>query len=247
MSNYNDLNGKRTSSNEDIEKRRRARRASQARRARRNRIILVAFVLVILFVVGFVLGKLAKNNLGPRAEETTLTLKSDGSIRFEEVVELPSNYDTSGFKTFAKNQVKEYNAPEGEKVEFKAASVKEGVAYACIDYSSAKAYSDFTGYEAFFGTVKEANAAGYDVESNVSAKDGDLTGDEKVFILKEIVKVALPEDVLYTSENWVEQTEGGVNILPINNNYDAPPVAYIVLGEKAAPDEESSTESEGEK
>lgn len=210
------------------------------RRILRNRIIAIVVILLIIFGIGKLISVILTSNSGPKSEVTTLTLKSDGSLELEEVTTLSGEYDAKSFKSFAKSQIKDYEALDGEKVEYKYAGVKDGVAYVCTDYSSAKAYSDFSGYEAFYGTVREANAAGYSVETNVSIDKGTLTGDENVLILKEIIKVALPEDVLYATENWVEIVDGGVNILPINDNIDAPPVAYIVMGTKEVKESEGS-------
>ena len=247
MGNLRDNEKENNSLGEDSRaKARENRRRVQRMAARRNRIVLflVSFLL-ILAAVGAA-GYFMWDNLLPVPESTLLTLKSNGSITFDEVNSLSGEYDGSKLKDFAKNQVEEFNSGSKKKVELKRVKVKEGQAYVCTEFPDFQTYRDFTGYETFYGTVKEAKKAGYDIsdQGEYTPKDSD-----NVFVIRQAVSVALPKDVLYISSQWAsisKENDRIVNILPINDNPDAPPLVYIVLGKKADSGDVTVNSSKGE-
>lgn len=221
---------------EDIEKIRAKKRRIQAEKAKRNRRILFGFIVIVFLAIIGVVAYLLNDNLGPMASETTLTLNNDGSIIYEEVVELAPEYDASKLKSFAKGEIKKYKPDDGEYVSLRGVKVNGNQAYIKTEFSSYKAYTDFTGYDTFYGTVSEAKAKGYDVESNVS-ESVKLTGDEKIFIIKQIVNVAYPEEVMYFNEDWAKEEKNAdgidtIKISPVSGNIDASPTIYIVFGSK---------------
>lgn len=174
---------------EDTRRKRAKKRAMiKRKKQRRNRIIAsfvaigVAITCIIILIVSLV------NGFGPRAEETTLTLRRNGMVIMEEVETLPSEYDTSDFTNFAREAVNNYTPKEGDRVKLVVADVKDGVTYVKTEYSSPEAYADFTGYKIFQGTVGEAIAAGYKLDSSI--KDMDLS----IFIVNQNLKLAADTD-----------------------------------------------------
>ncbi len=221
------------------------RRRLQRIAAKRNRIVLFLVSFLLILAIGGSAVYFLRGWFLPIPESTLLTLKSDGSIIFDEVTPLSEEYDSSKLKNFVKGEVEEFNSNSKEKVDLKRVSIKDKTAYVRTEFPSTKAYQDFTGYEIFFGTVKEADKAGYDISTQVSY---DIKDSDSIFIIRQAVTVEVPKDVLYISGQWASVSKDNariVNIQPINDNADAPPLVYIVLGKKTESESAAADSSEG--
>lgn len=233
---------------EEIARIRAKKRRAQAARAKRNRRVLLGLFIIIVLAAIATVAIFLNDNLGPMASETTLTLNKDGTIVYEEVVELSPEYDASKLKSFAKEEIKNFKSDDGEYVSLRGVKVSDNLAYIKTEFSSYKEYTEFTGYDAFYGTVSEAKAKGYDVDSNVSNYI-TLTGEEKIFIIKQIVNVAYPEEVMYFNSEWAKDEKNAdgidtIKISPVRGNVDAPPTIYMIFGAKPEVPESEETSSE---
>lgn len=157
-------------SEEEIRARRRKRRREQKLRKKRAVILLFAVIIVavialVLFFLGF---------FEHRSDVNRLTLKSNGSVIYEEIADMDDGgIDPDELKSYIRDQISEYNENTGSKaVRLKRFAVSDGRVYVRTSYESLDVYSDFTGYDAFSGTVSEAVKAGYDFS-------GYFTSDSK--------------------------------------------------------------------
>ena len=240
-------------SEEDIKRIRAKKRREQKKRALRRRRMLALIILVIIVAgLSFIIPKIAGlfSGLGfKESDVSTLTIESDGSVIFEEVTELSEDYDTGKLKSFAKRAVKDFEPAEGESVHLDKVRVNSGVCYVRTEFSSVACYKSFTGYDAFYGTIAEADKAGYkfttsfyeaieseDSEGNVvvktkSAERDAVTKakDAKVFVLRENVRIRTKEPFVYVSTEGTEVDYKSVTVKPLDGNYDSAPLCYIVF------------------
>ena len=93
-----------------------------------------------------------------------------------------------------------------------------------LKFANDEIYADYFDVEAFYGTVAEAEAAGYGLSAALtSVKDGELFTDEsakknsrrKILVIEDAVVVRCPKDVLFvgtnaslTEEGFVDCTQG---------------------------------------
>lgn len=223
-------------------RRKRRAKAERLRAVRRARMVLVLGLALIIAVVVLLIS-LVNGRFEKKSDKTLFSLRQDGSIVFEDVDTLPQEYDAQGFKSYANNQVKAYKATPGDKVDLERVSVSGQDVYVRIKYSSDKAYSDFTGYECFVGSVAEALAdrgnydfgntflsfeKDFDISQTVPMEDAISDTSNKVLILKENVDVAIEGEILYVSSEGTKVSDGVVSIMAEDGNPDAPPLCYII-------------------
>lgn len=179
---------------------------------RRRRMLIASMLAVaagIVLVIVYLLGGFEK-----KATETTLTVKADGSIIFEEIDAWDQQASKKEIASFAKEAINEYNNGSESKgrVKYRGCDVKNGLVYLKTEYENADTYADFTGLELFCGTVEEASAAGYDFNCSFvsvengkkksAASDSDISGASglSVVILDQALAVSIPEDARYLSD-----------------------------------------------
>lgn len=181
--------------------------------------VAVAAIFVLLLVMS------ALGVFGKKASTTTVTLKSDGTVVFEEVVEVDSKTDKSEVKKYAKETIDEYNLSKGSNmVKLNKVSTSGNRIYLKTTYKDAECYSDFTSYEFFVGTIKEAEKAGYVFDGTFSkVKSGKKKGtievskvtkdsSDNVIILDQGISVVVPGKIKYVSETFTETVGNKVNI-----------------------------------
>lgn len=190
------------------------RKALRRKRMIKKRLILGGMIAAVILVIVLLIVLLVNIFGVTFAEETTLTVKSDGSIVMDEVEDFDkSTYDESELEKYTQDLVDEYNEHGNVgKVKFKKAKVKDGKAYLRMEYSDYNAYKLFTGNELFVGTVGEAKAAGYDFQDTFSkvseAKKSeavsveDVTADDakKVILIRANEHVVSPKDIKIISD-----------------------------------------------
>ena len=195
-------------------------------------VIAVAIVLVVVFLVKSLTGSVVSTN--------TLTL-TDKNVIFEEVSS-EEGLDKKEIKSYAKEIIKEFNSESGKTV-VKLDKVKEkkDTVYVKTTYDSIEAYSEFSGYEAFSGTIAEAQKAGYDFSTTfVAVKDGkksDVADTEtvtakesyKVLIVRENANFVVNGKVLYVSdENTTVKDASTVSTVSEDGSEDSAVLTYII-------------------
>lgn len=219
---------------------RRRRRSKRAIRRARRRLAILVLIVIIAIVVAVVVSTLIRNGVfEPIPDKTLMKVSSDGSIVYEEVTVLSDEYDIGQVGDFAREQVDSYTPKEGDQVVLERVKSSGDTAYVRMKYSSARAYSEFTGYEAYFGTVSGALASGHNFETGFKSASGEEVsrdtvlenGGARVFILQENTTVKVDGDILYVSSEGTNVSDGEVEIYPVDGNLDAPPVCYIVFSE----------------
>lgn len=195
-------------------------------------VAVVAVVLLITFLV--------KSLLGSIVTENTLTL-TENSVVFEEI-STEKDLSKSDIKSYAKEVIKEFNAQAKETlVKLDKVKEKKGIVYVKTTYDSVDAYSDFSGYEAYSGTIASAKEAGYDFSTTfVSVKDGkkgDVVDEEtlmsddslKVLIIRENATFVVNGSIQYVSdENTTVKDSATVSTASEDASNDSAVLTYII-------------------
>jgi hypothetical protein len=140
---------------------------------------------VVVAVCSIGLAACGSNNVASSVTSgSTITINKNGSISNSIVEDFgESYYDEDSLKTMIEDSIFEYINKSSDsnidKPSLKSCSVADGYAKVTIDYETYKAYAGFNREDFFFGTITEANMAGYDL--NITLKDAD---DSSVTISK---------------------------------------------------------------
>ena len=222
-----------------------ARRRRRQREVMRNRIILGACLALILALIIFLVVKVFGFvfNLGKSADTSTLTIKEDGSVVFEEVTDFDESvYSKSDLKAYTKDLISSFNEKNGKNaVSLDKLSVKGDVAYIKTTYKDAACYSSFTSYETYAGSYEDAVSAGYDFATLYSqvADDALLEADtvdadsvfagSQVVVVNENVTVNVPGTITYVSTANVELIDSDtLAISQADGNEDASDMVFII-------------------
>ncbi|MBO5371497.1 MAG: hypothetical protein J6A75_02140 [Lachnospiraceae bacterium] len=154
--------------------------------------------------------------------ESTVFVEKKGQIVSVDVEELDKEYyDAAELEEYITEHVADYTTENGETVTKENFLVEEGIAKLEMKYASYEDYSNFNGIEFYEGTVLEAQAEGYDFDTEFYAlaeesdeaagtkqkagKTDVLADDEsKVVIIRANVAVQVKGKILYVS---AEDTE----------------------------------------
>lgn len=192
----------------------------------------VALVLIAVFVVKSLMGSVVSTN--------TLTL-TDKNVVFEEV-STEEGLSKSDVKSYAKEIIKDYNATAGETlVKLDKVKEKKNTVYVKTTYDSVDAYSDFSGYEAYSGTIASALEDGYDFSTTFVAvkegKKGDVVDAEtlraedglKVLIIRENATFVVNGEVQYVSDENTTVVDGTtVSTVTEDSSEDSAVLTYII-------------------
>jgi hypothetical protein len=184
---------------------------------RRRKRALALFLLLLAVAVGFgiaaFLGVFEK-----RSDVNLLSLKSDGTVVYEEVASLKDGkYDAKELKEYVTDQIDVYNNSHSDgDVKLNRYSVKKDQVYVRTTYKDIATYRDFTGYEIFDGTVAQAKKAGYDFSDTFKlksrklklTKDSVVSADAKMFGGDK--KPAAGMRVLIIKENTAVKVDGEI-------------------------------------
>ena len=173
--------------------------------------------------------------------EPTVEITSDGEMIAYLVEDFDKEYyDLSELDAMVREEVAEYVKKQApvtetdtevltvESVSMAADGSKKAVV--ALKFANSEIYGDYFDVEAFYGTVAEAEAAGYGLSAAlISVKDGEIFTDEqakklskkKILVIQEAVVVRCPKEVLYvgtnaslTEEGFVDCTQGeGLNLI----------------------------------
>ncbi len=199
----------------------------QARMAilkRRRRLLITAMAstaAVVILFVAFLAGAFER-----KAATTTLTVKQDGSIVFEEVSSLEEKTSESELKGFVTKTIDTYNASAKEgDVRLKNCDVSGEQVYLKTIYKNAETYKKFTGLPFYLGSIAGASKSGYTLPEALVSVSGTkktkqikmetLAKDEtkKLLILDQPIDVIVPQTILAVSnEGTTVKASGQVGI-----------------------------------
>lgn len=222
------------------------KRAMQEKRRQRNKIIrrrraiFFGGIVVIIVALVLIISVIVKNITGDIVSTNTLTLTEKG-VTFEEVSST-EDLSKSDVKSYAKEIVKEYNAQSDKgSVKLDKVSEKKDVVYVKTTYDSVDTYSEFSGYEAFSGTIAEAKKAGYDFSSTfvsvAKGKKGDVADTEtvteddslNVLIIRENATYVVDGNIVYVSdENTTVTNSTTVSTVSDEESNDSAVLTYII-------------------
>lgn len=124
-----------------------------------------------------------------------------------------SYYDETELQTQIDSEIAAYNEENGDHVSQESLTVEDGKATLVMHYDAASDYQSFNDQEMFWGTLQEAEDAGYDLsgfsgQTNAQNKDetfGEGTAlelaENSVIVITEPLNVLTATDILYASSN----------------------------------------------
>lgn len=174
-------------------------------------------------------------------QESTVFVEKKGQIVSVDVEELDKDYyDAAELEEYIAEHIADYVADHGETVAKQSFLVEEGLAKLEMSYNTYEDYSGFNDIEFFTGTVLEAQAEGYDFDTEFysvseGAKDAaagkaDVLEDDdnKVVIIRANVAVQVKGKILYVSAKDTEVTaKNGIRITGEGPNEEAE-LTYII-------------------
>ena len=177
-------------------------------------------------------------------EVSTIALQKNGKITETSIEDFSASYyDEDELAAYIEEAVDEYVEENGKgTVKVSSSLVEESEAYLTIKYDSSDTYADFTGEECFSGDLLEAQAAGYDFDTEFYAvSDGETAAetvssetvleDEElsVFIVRTNAAVQVPGTILYASADSSEITSSDtVSYVSDGENEDEMRLVYVI-------------------
>ena len=217
------------------------RRKQRNKMIRRRRMIFFGGIAVVAVAVVLIITLLVKTLTGSIVSANTLTL-TDTGVTFEEISST-EDLSKSEIKSYAKEVINAFNKESGEKlVKLDKVKEKKGVVYVKTSYDSIEAYSDFSGYEAYSGTVASVTEAGVDLSavtfvSVADGKKGDVadaetvTSDDslKILIIQENATFVVNGEIQYVSdENTTVVDASTVSTVNEDGSDDSAVWTYII-------------------
>lgn len=192
----------------------RSLRSGKRRRRRkgkhRSRIIPAAAAVIIVIAVILMLIAVTDSVGSNEYTASTIELLKNGKIRVTSVESFGEDYyDAEELEETIKDAISEY----GDGVSQEYLEVSDGSAKLVLTYDSAEDYVAFNDTDLFVGTVAEAEEAGYDFQSIMSAVSQEDTTkilteatldqllENEVLILFEQADVVTWKEMLYATSN----------------------------------------------
>lgn len=174
---------------------------------------------------------------GNKAEENTIYINKNGNVTGAIVESFDKDiYKEDELKAQIEKEIESFeNNKKGVLVELKKFDVGGGKARVNIEYDSVDSYSGFNNVVAYCGTIKAAQAAGYEFlgefkstgkKPSITIEEIDKSEDYKVIILSERQKVVTDFKVLYTSTN-VEVSDD-LKTVTVSDSDDNTQYIYII-------------------
>ena len=165
--------------------------------------------------------------------QTALVITDEGEVTYYLEADFDKDYyDITELEAMVQEDMQEYNAELSEKERAVLESIKLSAdgqrAIVTAKFQNAAAYSRYSGYQLFYGTVSEAAAAGLDSGLTMqNAKDGsDVTqvqmkehGNRKFLMAEEKARLYGPSRVLYISTGASYNEDGSVSPAEEGNTY----------------------------
>lgn len=166
------------------------------------------FLLVLLTLASMFAGC---GGLGD-VKETTISISSKGAVT--EVIMgdgKKQSYSAEELQSFVEEDIKVFNKNvKSDNVKLESCEIKDETPRIEIEYSSYEDYAAYHKTTLYFGTVKEAQSAGFDFKGEFADNNGETAAvstilandsDWHVAILEEPVNVRVSGDILYASKN----------------------------------------------
>lgn len=199
-----------------------------------KKIICVGFTMILC--MGLLSGCSKKTDV----DTSTVFIEKKGKITSVDVEALDKDYyDEAELESYITDHVNDYTAENGNTVEMASFTVTDQVAKLQMQYDSYEDYTAFNGIELYDGTVVEAEAAGYDFDTDfISASDEDtkkvskddvLADDNnKVVIIKANVDVKVDGTILYVSKENTKVTEKNKVSITGEGSAEEAALTYII-------------------
>ena len=199
-----------------------------------KKIICAGFTMILC--MGLLSGCSKKTDV----DTSTVFIEKKGKITSVDVEALDKDYyDEAELESYITDHVNDYTSENGNTVEMASFTVTDQVAKLQMQYDSYEDYTAFNGIELYDGTVVEAEAAGYDFDTDfISASDEDtkkvskddvLADDNnKVVIIKANVDVEVDGTVLYVSKENTKVTEKNKVSITGEGSAEEAALTYII-------------------
>lgn len=199
-----------------------------------KKIICVGFTMILC--MGLLSGCSKKTDV----DTSTVFIEKKGKITSVDVEALDKDYyDEAELESYITDHVNDYTSENGNTVEMASFTVTDQVAKLQMQYDSYEDYTAFNGIELYDGTVVEAEAAGYDFDTEfISASDEDtkkvskddvLADDNnKVVIIKANVDVKVDGTILYVSKENTKVTEKNKVSITGEGSAEEAALTYII-------------------
>lgn len=199
-----------------------------------KKIICVGFTMILC--MGLLSGCSKKTDV----DTSTVFIEKKGKITSVDVEALDKDYyDEAELESYITDHVNDYTSENGNTVEMASFTVTDQVAKLQMQYDSYEDYTAFNGIELYDGTVVEAEAAGYDFDTDfISASDEDtkkvskddvLADDNnKVVIIKANVDVKVDGTILYVSKENTKVTEKNKVSITGEGSAEEAALTYII-------------------
>lgn len=173
-------------------------------------------------------------------DTSTVFIEKKGKITSVDVEALDKDYyDEAELESYITDHVNDYTSENGNTVEMASFTVTDQVAKLQMQYDSYEDYTAFNGIELYDGTVVEAEAAGYDFDTDfISVSDEDtkkvskddvLADDNnKVVIIKANVDVKVDGTILYVSKENTKVTEKNKVSITGEGSAEEAALTYII-------------------
>lgn len=199
-----------------------------------KKIICVGFTMILC--MGLLSGCSKKTDV----DTSTVFIEKKGKITSVDVEALDKDYyDEAELESYITDHVNDYTSENGNTVEMASFTVTDQVAKLQMQYDSYEDYTAFNGIELYDGTVVEAEAAGYDFDTDfISASDedtkkvskDDVIADDnnKVVIIKANVDVKVDGTILYVSKENTKVTEKNKVSITGEGSAEEAALTYII-------------------
>ena len=199
-----------------------------------KKIICVGFTMILC--MGLLSGCSKKTDV----DTSTVFIEKKGKITSVDVEALDKDYyDEAELESYITDHVNDYTSENGNTVEMASFTVTDQVAKLQMQYDSYEDYTAFNGIELYDGTVVEAEAAGYDFDTDfISASDEDtkkvskddvLADDNnKIVIIKANVDVKVDGTILYVSKENTKVTEKNKVSITGEGSAEEAALTYII-------------------
>ncbi len=202
-------------------------------------------ILAAVIAAGILSAVLAGCGLDHNTEETTLVIDETGQLTETIVETKETDYSEEELSGYIEQQVSAYPGSNGENppVSLESCKVSGNKAEVVLHYASCADYASFNNMNIFWGTIAEAEDAGYSFDVALfdeNGASGDLNvilerrKEWKVFIVSEALNVKVPDKILYATDNVkiTGRLTATVNTVQYEDNKEENP--YVTTAERYA-------------
>jgi hypothetical protein len=174
--------------------------------------------VAVLLAAAVLCGLLAGCGLSNRAKVTTLSVDESGELTHSIIEPVGSDATTESLSAYIEEELQTSESVSGSSdtkeggIRLTSCEVRDETASIVLTYKSWEDYEAFNGTTCFIGTISEAEAQGFDVESAelydesgsaIQNKEelSQRASEWKVLVFDEPMSVRVPDKILYTTAN----------------------------------------------